>query len=218
MRITLQLFYGLVSAAGCASAPATNPPAPMATDSAPLAAASTSHGRAPDAGRGPSQLPSVCTKEADPSSVTRASDAVTNAKVERGCAALRRQFDDLVAARSGAQRDKEYVVYSTHGFGCDATPFALEPEARLGELMLAPMFASGVERPEEVIRQPGRYRLTGHYTGRLVDVAHWYQQYYGRPGGEGVCRTRVPEFIVSAWCFDGIPRAPGAAKFVCIKE
>ncbi|HVH42394.1 MAG TPA: hypothetical protein VM925_08620 [Labilithrix sp.] len=111
-------------------------------------------------------------------------------------------------------------MHSTYGFGCIAPPFALKPTLQLSELMLAPVLASGVAHPEETFWQPGRYRLTGHYTGRLIDLAAWYETYYGKPAGEGACGTRVPEFIVTGWCYADAPDTKNPTthtKYVCKK-
>jgi hypothetical protein len=99
----------------------------------------------------------------------------------------------------------EYIF----GWGCDCPPFVFRSsggQTQYDEEYVFPAFADGV--PDAVYPVRGQFDLTGHYTGRRIDMFRWHEE-----RGEHVGRRSVvfddrreweqphPEFLVEDWCY-----------------
>jgi len=104
------------------------------------------------------------------------------------------------------------TVYSTYGWGCPAPPFALAKTVEADEQMLATTFAAGVPDPEKEFWHQGRFELKGHFTGQMVDFEEWHRKQRGRAAGEGACKGKLPEFVVTSWCYADPPIARGSER------
>ena len=99
-------------------------------------------------------------------------------------------------------------VNDTAGWGCPCPPYVL---ARAGrevhylEEFLYPMFTEGIKDISDG-SVPGRFRLTGSYSGREENFYNWQtmRERKAPPRGQGdrhkFWAQRYPLFIVESWC------------------
>ncbi|MBI5489035.1 MAG: hypothetical protein HY905_17000 [Deltaproteobacteria bacterium] len=152
---------------------------------------------------------------------------------------IRDEVDALVEeAEAGRPATVTLAVEHTFDWGCDCPPFvfvASDGGADYEEEFVFPTFAEGV--PDAVYTVRGAFDLTGHYTGRWLDMFGWYEE-RGRQvqprsiyGEERLAWEELhPEFLVDEWCYappslpadsgwdvepmtrmrtDGVPLCPG---------
>jgi hypothetical protein len=152
---------------------------------------------------------------------------------------IRDEVDALVEeAGAGSPATVTLAVEHTFGWGCDCPPFvfvASDGAAEYEEEFVFPRFAEGV--PDAVYPVRGAFDLTGHFTGRWLDMFDWHEE-RGRQvqprsvyGDERLAWEELhPEFLVDEWCYappslpadsawdvepmtrmrtDGVPLCPG---------
>ena len=114
-------------------------------------------------------------------------------------------------ARGGAPRTVIIEMESTFAFGCDCPPFVYRgmDSASTAEEFLFPKIGPATPDPAKY-QVPGTFHLTGHFTGRRINMIDWHRD-RGEPSeppadGREYWLEPHPEFVVEKWCFTPPPR------------
>ena len=135
---------------------------------------------------------------------------------------MRDEVDVLVAdAGAGRPATVTLAVESTFNWGCDCPPFvfrASDGRTDYEEEYVFPTFAEGI--PDAAYVVVGAFDLTGHYTGRWLDMFDWHEERGRHVEQRSLYHDQRlaweelhPEFLVDGWCY-APPRGPMHSEWV----
>ncbi len=126
----------------------------------------------------------------------------------------------VAAAQTGKPQAVRIAVVRTIGWGCDCPPLVFssaDGAAEFAHEFVLPRFAAGL-RDATRYDFTGRMVLTGHYSGRMIDMLTWVsdRRENRRPDADELHYWQVPhpEFIVTSWCYESSRPLSAAHRLV----